>query len=180
MPSPRINIEAKDSAYFLTYTVIEWIDIFTSVDYFQTILNTLKFYQKSLELKIFGYVVMTNHLHLLAQCRDMIKFTKGFKSYTTKEIKILVRSDHRKYISTLIRNSYSRRKGQEFQIWKNGNWPELIESEDFFNQKLDYIHENPVIRGYVEKEEDWLFSSARNYFLNDHTIIEVDTEGNLA
>lgn len=177
MPTLRIDKDLKDRAYFLTFTVIEWVDIFTTVEYFDALINALKFYQKELYLRTFGYVVMTNHMHLMAQCKDMIEFTKGFKSYTTKEIKELLKKDNRKYLFNLLKNSKINRNRQKFKIWNSKNWPELVESEDFFNQKLDYIHENPVVKGYVEKEEDWLYSSARNFILDDHSIIKVDTEG---
>lgn len=167
----------KDCAYFLTFTVIDWIDIFTSIKCFNVPINALKFYQKELNLKLFGYVIMTNHIHLIAQCKDMIRFTKGFKSYTTREIKTLLKTDNRKYLEDLIKNSKKNKSLQKYRIWDYKNWPEYVESENFFNQKLNYIHENPVLKGYVEKEEDWLYSSARNYFLNDHSIIKVDING---
>ena len=177
MPTLRIDKDLKDRAYFLTFTIIEWIDVFTSRKYFDSLINALKFYQKELNIRIFGYVIMSNHIHLLAQCKDMIRFIKGFKSYTTKEIKKLLQNDNRKYLFKLLKDSKINRNRQKFQIWESKNWPELVESEGFFNQKINYIHENPVIKGYVDKEEDWLYSSARNYILDDHSVIKVDIEG---
>lgn len=179
MPTLRIDKDLKDRAYFLTFTIVEWIDIFTSYEYFDILIDALRFYQKEVSLRLFGYIIMTNHMHLIAQCKDMIRFTKGFKSYTTKEIKIILKNDNRKYLYNLIKNTEINRKYNKFQIWNSKNWPELVESEDFFDQKLNYIHENPVVKGYVAKEEDWLYSSARNYLLNDHSVIEVDTDGAL-
>lgn len=118
---------------------------------------------------------MTNHIHLIAQCPDMIKFVSSYKSFTAKEIIKLLKQDSREYILPLLKEANSE-NDQEYQVWRKGNWPELVEDEDFFNQKLDYIHENPVMKGYVEKEEDWVYSSARNYICDDHSIIRVDIE----
>jgi hypothetical protein len=50
-----------------------------------------------------------------------------------------------------------------YQVWKEGNHPQLIESEEVMRQKLDYIHQNPVKRGYVDLPEHWRYSSARDY-----------------
>ena len=52
------------------------------------------------------------------------------------------------------------------------NHPQLIESETVMRQKLDYIHQNPVKRGYVDLPEHWRYSSARNY-LGLEGLIEV-------
>ncbi|HEY5614884.1 MAG TPA: transposase, partial [Bacteroidota bacterium] len=61
-----------------------------------------------------------------------------------------------------------------YKVWQQGSHPEAITSQKFFVQKLNYIHENPVRKGYVEKPEHWVYSSARNYFLGDDTIIKID------
>ena len=107
----------------------------------------------------------------------MISFTKNYKSYTTREIKKLILQDNRKYLLNLIISSYSKKKGKYFQIWNQNNWPELVEDSNFFEQKLNYIHSNPVVKGYVEHEEDWIYSSARNYISNNQSLIKIDTEG---
>lgn len=177
MQTIRMDKVLRDRCYFMTLTVIDWLDIFTSYQYFDLLIKVLKFYQRELNLRIFGYVLMTNYLHILAQCQDMIVFVKDFKSFTTREIKKLLEEDNRKYILAVIRFSHSKKRGKDFQIWDSKKWPKLVESEDYFDQKLNYVHENPVVKGYVGKEEDWLYSSARNYYNDDHSIIEVDTEG---
>ncbi|MFC1780281.1 hypothetical protein ACFLY9_01130 [Patescibacteria group bacterium] len=102
----------------------------------------------------------------------MIKFVNSFKSYVAKEIIKLLRYDNRKSILSLLES----RDRNQYQVWRSGNWPELIETVDFYQQKLNYIHENPVLKGYVEREEDWIYSSARNYYCDDHSIIKVDIE----
>ena len=86
----------------------------------------------------------------------------------------MLEKDNRKYISALIKSSYSKKKNTAFQIWQRENYPEIIESEKFFLQKINYIHNNPVKKCYVAKPEDWLYSFARNYLLNDSSVIVVD------
>ena len=176
MSNFRINKELKDEIFFITITTIEWINIFDKIDYFEILLNCIEYHQNNSKLNLFGYVFMTNHIHLLAQSPSMIAFLQNFKSFTTKMIKTQLKHDNRKYILTLIYNSYSRRDQQYFRIWQGGNWPIIIESESMFYQKLDYIHENPVLKGYVDNIEDWKYSSAKNYISDDHSLIEICDE----
>ncbi len=74
-----------------------------------------------------------------------------------------------------MKNSFSKKKNYDNQVWQRENYPELIESEKFYLQKAEYIHNNPVKKYYVEKPEDWIYSSARNRIAFDNTIIEVDS-----
>jgi len=57
----------------------------------------------------------------------------------------------------------SHKNDREYQCWEEGSHPQLIQNEAMLRQKLDYIHFNPVKRGYVDKPEHWRYSSARDY-----------------
>ncbi len=74
------------------------------------------------------------------------------------------------YFREVARNA---EKGNSFKVWKDGSHAEAIISDDFILQKLNYIHENPVRKGYVDRPEYWTYSSARNYILNDQSIIQL-------
>lgn len=176
MPTPKIRQQFQNQIYFLTFRVLEWINIFTEPVYSSIIINCLKYSQKHKGLLIHGYVIMTNYIHLIISSKkcNLISIVKEFKSYSTSEIKNLLYSDNRRYILRLIKNSFYKRKNQAFQLWNSSNWPILIESDKFFIQKLEYIHNNPVKKQYVDEPEYWLYSSARNYLLNDDTILKVD------
>ena len=60
----------------------------------------------------------------------------------------------------LLANSFKRNKLSKNQVWQSGNYPEVIESEKFLDQKIEYIHNNAVLKEYVTKPEDWYWSSA--------------------
>jgi REP element-mobilizing transposase RayT len=171
MPTIRINKAEIKETYFITFTVIKWVNIFVNEEYFQLIIEVLKHYQKELNLKIYGYVIMTDHIHLVASSNNMIKFIQGFKSYTTRRITYFLNNDHRKYIVELLNPN----KRKLFPIWQSTNMPKVIETQKYFNQKLDYIHNNPIKKGYVDTPENWLYSSAKNYFLGDHNLIQIET-----
>jgi REP element-mobilizing transposase RayT len=63
---------------------------------------------------------------------------------------------------------------QKYKIWQEGYHPEAIYSEKWFQQKLNYIHYNPVKKGFVTEAENWKYSSAKNWFLDDHSIINIE------
>ena len=65
------------------------------------------------------------------------------------------------------------KKDSEYQVWQEGFHPQMITEEEVFRQKVEYIHHNPIKRGFVEQAEHWVYSSARNYFAGDGCI-EID------
>ena len=120
---------------------------------------------------------MANHIHLISKTKERNKLSQiisDFKKHTTRKIIKELEKDNRKYILNLIKNSFARKKGYENQIWQRENYPELIISEKFLHQKINYIHQNPVKKEYIRNPEDWIYSSARNRILNDSGIIELD------
>jgi REP element-mobilizing transposase RayT len=111
---------------------------------------------------------MSNHIHLLARSErdDLSGFIRDFKNYTTKKFLEVVDSDveSRKDWMKIVFAYHAKLKSkQENQIWTHENHAELIYSQKFIEQKLNYIHENPVRSGIVPKAEDYLYSGARNY-----------------
>ena len=177
MPPKRIKLENENIAHFLTFTIIEWIDIFTKPQYFNIVINSLKYCRKNKGLLLYEYVIMTNHMHLIAQASQgyrLSRIVSDFKRHTTMELLGELQKDNRKYILNLIRNSFSKKKDYQNQIWHRENYPEMIENERFMGQKINYIYNNPVKKGYVIKSDDWIYSSARNRLSNDDGIMELD------
>lgn len=177
MPRPKINKQNKNQIHFLTLTTIEWLDIFTKAGYFKILADSLKFCCKNKGLIIYEYVFMTNHIHLILQAKEgfsLDEIIRDFKRHTTKEIAKTLREDRRKYILRIINTSLSKNSEDSHQIWQSGNYPEIIETENFFDQKIDYIHNNPVSKEYVEKPEDWFYSSAGKRLINKESLLELE------
>ena len=179
MPVSKIHLENENQIHFLTFTTIEWIDIFTKLEYFELLSKSVNYCQANLGLKVYGYVFMTNHLHFLWQAKEGKKLSdivRSYKRFTTEKIKPLVKRDSRKYINGLIRTSFYKRTRNKFQVWQDYNYPELTETEKFFQQKLNYIHNNPVEKGYVANPEDWFYSSAGFYLSGEVGSIKIDED----
>jgi len=87
-----------------------------------------------------------------------------FKSYSAKRIIDHLEKHQAAGILELLALFKRPHKTEStYQVWEEGNHPQLIESEEMMRQKLDYIHQNPVKRGYVDLPEHWRYSSARDY-----------------
>ena len=120
---------------------------------------------------------MPNHIHLIVQARDGYKLSQiisDFKKHTTREILRELKKDNRRYLLGIIKSSYFKKKGYENQVWRRENYPEAIETEKFLQSKINYIHQNPVTAEYVDKPEDWNYSSARYRILQQKGVIELD------
>jgi putative transposase len=166
MPSPRI-VQQNKVPYFITMTTIEWLDIFTSDIYFGVLAKSLNYCIKKKGLVVYGYVFMTNHIHLILDVTDsnypLESIIRDFKRHTTKFIYKYLKKDHRKYLHWVVLNTFSKKITNQKQIWKSGNWPIEINNDNIFYQKLEYIHNNPVKKGTVRSSNDWVYSSANIY-----------------
>jgi len=167
MPSVKISKELNLGIYFLTFTIKNWYYIFDRHDRFQILRHCLsdsiQYCQKNTDLKLFAYVFMLNHIHLIASSSDMIVFVRDFKKFTSKEIlKNIIATEP----SILKLFQISENK---YEFWQKTNMPKRIESEKYFLQKVNYIQENPIRKQYVANPEHWYWSPA-----NSKSIIETE------
>ncbi len=180
--SEKYKISDQRKAYFLTMTVVGWIDVFTRKSHKLTIIESLQYCQNEKGLTIFGYCLMPSHLHLLARADGhytLSDILRDFKKYTSKAIIRQIMTDPESRRDWML--DYFRKTGENqgvinFKFWQDGNHPEEITSNKFFNEKMEYIHSNPVKELIVERPEDYFFSSARNYAgLNNYLEVVMET-----
>lgn len=153
--------------YFVTLTIVDWVSIFIRRKYFEFIIDNLQYCQKNKGLEIFEYVIMPNHIHMICLGRDnpLSDILRDFKSFTSKELYNLIKNNskesRRKWmISIFDKQGKKNNLNQDFQLWKNYNWPTPLTSNSIIDQKAKYIIYNPVKAGFVSKPEDYLHSSA--------------------
>ncbi len=150
--------------HFLTCTIVNWLPIFTNPNRVAIVLDSLDFLQSQQRLHLHGYVIMENHLHLIASGENLSKEIGCFKSYTARSIIDRLMENHNyALLKQLKEHKQPYRTDQEHQLWQEGSHPQAILNAAMFNQKLDYIHNNPVRRGYVDDPTHWRYSSCRNY-----------------
>jgi REP element-mobilizing transposase RayT len=100
---------------------------------------------------------------------------RDLKAHTSKKISALLKDENKQgSLWAVYKSADFDGRGNIHKVWQDGFHPIAVESEGFFIEKLQYIHENPVRKGYVEKAEHWKYSSARNYINEDHSIIKIE------
>ena len=168
----------KDTPYyFCTDTIVGWQCVFISMPFFEAIIESLKYCQREKGLLVHGYVIMPNHIHTIVSTLNgnLSDILRDYKRYTSVSISDLLKEKNNSRLLNYFSTAAERiGRGNNYKIWQSGSHPEAIISNEFFIQKLNYIHTNPVRKGFVEREEHWMFSSARNYILDDHSILNVD------
>jgi REP element-mobilizing transposase RayT len=168
MPTGYQIIE-QDRLHFVTLQVVEWIDVFTRQKYCDIIIDNLKHCQNKKGLEIYAWVIMSNHVHLLVKCEkeELSSVLRDFKSYTSKKIieEIGSRNESRKkWMLKLFKNAaFKHQRNSRYQFWTHENHAEFIYSNKFIEQKIEYIHNNPVRAGIVSKPEEYRYSSAIDY-----------------
>jgi REP element-mobilizing transposase RayT len=164
MGRSRYKIYESTHPYFITCTVLHWIPIFTRTQSTDILFDSLKFLQKSDNLKITAYVILENHLHMIVSSDDISKTMAKFKSYTAKElINLLQKSNAKTILEQLAFYKKAHKTETTYQVWQEGIQPKLIVDEKMMIDRINYIHNNPIKRGYVEEAKHWRYSSARDY-----------------
>ena len=165
MSRTRYKILPDDDApYFITCTTINWLPLFSDPCIAEIIFNSLKYLQSQQRLVIYAYVLMENHLHLVASASDLAQELAKFKSYTARQnIDYYLANQNNFVLEQLAALKQPHRLDRPYQFWQEGVFPKKIQDEYMMRQKIEYIHHNPVRRGYVDRQEDWRYSSARNY-----------------
>jgi putative transposase len=132
-------------------------------------------------MELYGYCIMPSHVHLIfrSSLGDPSGLMRDFKGYTARKLLKAIEENQQEsrkewllwmFERAGVKNSNVRQK----QFWQQHNQPIQIWSLKVFEQKLDYIHQNPVEAGFVTDPIDWKYSSARNYGNNDQTVLEID------
>jgi len=164
MPRSRYRIYEDHHPYFLTCTVVNWIPIFSSPPIVDIVYDSWRFLQENGRLELYAYVILENHVHLIASSANLAKEIGDFKSFTARKIiDYLKDKGARRVLEQLARGKAGYKKDREYQLWQEGSHPQQIQGTEMMHQKATYIHNNPVKRGYVDDVVHWRYSSARNY-----------------
>ena len=171
----------QNSIHFITCTVVGWVDVFTRQIYRDVIIDSLKHCKQNKGLKIYAYVVMSNHLHLIVSTNEdhnLSDTLRDFKTFTSKQIiKTILENNSESRQEWMVRlfkyHAKFNSNNSKFQFWKKDNRPIELESPKWISTKINYIHNNPVNAGLVEKPEHYLYSSASNY-VNSKGLIDVE------
>lgn len=173
------QIKDKTGSYFLTFQVIDWVDIFTRKVYRDIVIDSFDYCRRHKGLKIWAYVIMSNHVHciLSASNDNLSDIIRDFKRHTASQILKEIKESNESRKDWMLKRfefaAKSHKRNSELQFWTHENHAVELIAHSFTCQKIAYIHDNPVKSGLVEKAEDWMYSSQRNYCGLDN-LLEID------
>ena len=181
--SRNYKFKNNEGVYFVSFATVYWIDVFTREKYFAILIESIDYCRKDKGMELYAYCFMTNHVHLIfrSENSDPSGLIRDFKKYTAKKVMSSIENNHqesrREWLLWMFAKA-GEKKGNitKYQFWQHHNKPIELWSTNVIKQKLDYIHNNPVVSGFVVNPEDWKYSSARN-FQEDATVLDIDNIG---
>jgi putative transposase len=168
--SRNYKFHNQERPYFVTFSVVRWIDVFTRREYKDILVDSLKYCIANKGLELYAWVIMTNHVHMIIGTTDkpMQNILRDIKRHTSKAITKAIsentQESRREWMLWFFEREGKRNPNNElYQFWQQGNHPIELFSNDVVDQKLNYIHDNPVTAGWVDEPAHYLYSSARDY-----------------
>ena len=160
-----------EGVYFVSFAVVEWLDVFTRTEYKNILIESLEFCQKNKGLEIFAWCIMTNHVHLIFRSIEGQKpelLLGDFKRFTSNAIIQAIRQNYKESRKEWLLEQFEKAGSKssnvnKFQFWRHDNKPIELWSNKVIDEKINYIHNNPVEEGLVFHPEDYMYSSARDY-----------------
>jgi putative transposase len=178
--SRKYKFHDQSQIYFVSFATVNFIDVFTRDIYRFIIIDSLKYCIENKDLELYAWVIMTNHVHLIIGTRGepMENILRDLKKHTSKKIVASIaenQEESRKewMIWMFERAGKKNPNNTNIQFWQQHNQPIQLDTVIKIRQRLDYLHENPVTAGFVDKPEHWRFGSAIDYYTNNKGLIEI-------
>ncbi|MDN5216021.1 transposase [Fulvivirgaceae bacterium BMA12] len=167
--SEKYKFHDPEGIYFVTTTVVHWIDLFSRPEYKHVLINSLKYCQEKKGLIIHAYCIMPSHIHMIISTNKdpLSSIMRDFKKHTSRKIIKEIGRINESRKEWLLRG-FSKagdrlKRISKYKVWQDGNHPIELESNRFLEEKIDYIHNNPVEAEIVDEPAFYWYSSARDY-----------------
>ena len=168
-------------AHFVTFSLVGWIDVFSRECYKEIFVNSLKYCQEHKGLTLHAWVIMTNHVHLIisSQTNKIEDIVRDLKKYTSKKIIAAIQENPTESRKEWMMNLFSfagksNSNNKDYQFWKQDYHPIELNSSEKLKERLDYLHENPVRSGLVWEPWHYKYSSAIDYYTNEHGLLKIE------
>lgn len=169
--SRNYKFHNPDAAYFVSFAVVDWLDVFTRNEYKDIIIDSLHYCQKEKGMEIYAWCIMTNHIHLIFRSvtdERPEKILGDFKRFTSKAIVKAIKENPKESRKEVLLKQFEIAASKSsnvknYQFWRHDNRPIQLWSNKVIFQKINYIHKNPVEAGMVFRPEDYMYSSAIDY-----------------
>lgn len=168
--SRKYKIRDQERLYFVSFAVINWIDVFIRNEYKDILIDSLKFCQKNKGLEIYAWCIMTSHVHLIigTNGQKIEDILRDFKSFTSTQLRKALQENptesRKEWILWMMKRAGTKNSNNDdFQFWQQHNHPIELSDNQIMQQTLDYLHNNPVAAGFVFKPEEYVYSSCSTY-----------------
>ncbi|MDF3077406.1 MAG: transposase [Sphingobacteriaceae bacterium] len=167
----RYRFSDNNSPHFITFAVVNWIDVFSRECYKEILLQSLRFCIDQKGLELHAWVIMSNHVHLIASAKDGFKLPdiiRDLKKFTSRmiidAIESNVQESRKEWMIWMFKRAGSRNvNNKTYQFWQQDNHPIELSTNEMLEQRLDYLHQNPVKAGVVWEACHYKYSSAVDY-----------------
>lgn len=177
----KYKIRDQLEIYFITFTTVQWVDVFTKDNYKQIVLDSLKYCQQNKGLNVHAYCFMTNHVHLILSVNQgkLSDVIRDLKSHTSLEIKKCLYEEPNPIRKQWILNKFEyfgskNPRNLKFQLWQQHNHPIALSDFNMLEQRLDYLHMNPVTAGFISDPCAWTWSSCSAYEGGEEGLIKLE------
>ena len=151
-----------NTPYHITSVVNNLLPLFSHPQVVRLIMDSWIYQRQHNGMKLYGYVIMEEHLHFMASAEQPDQCLSGFMEQTARQIlNYLEDQQLERFLMRLACNEADMQR--RFGFWQKPPEIEEIVNVEMMRRTLDYIHINPVKRGYVDRAEHWRYSSAKNY-----------------
>lgn len=180
--SRKYKFRNPEALYFVKFATVNWIDVFTRHVYKDILVGRLNYCIAYKGLVVYAWVVMSNHVHLVVERRGdkLENVLRDMKKHTSKiiidAIKENPQESRKEWMLWMFERAGSKNSSNKtYQFWQQHNQPiELTRQAFDIDNTIDYIHSNPVKAGFVERPEDYLYSSAR-YFSGAKGLVNIES-----
>ncbi len=150
--------------YYTTFTILNWQPIFKDKNNIETVLDSFDFLTKNNRIIIYAFVIMIDHIHVIYQILEPYNDAKIKHSFTSFTSKIILTN-----LNEIVKPKFLVEKSnRKYQTWKSPSLSVELATQKFFNQKFNYLHDNPRRAGMVTDNSDYFYSSYNSY-LNDNS-----------
>ena len=169
--SSKYKITDQQSLHFITFATVQWVDALSRPLYKDITIESLKYCQSEKGLNLYAYVIMNNHIHLITSAKEgynLSDILRDFKKFTSKKtlsaIENNLQESRRDWMLWLFRSAGKKNSNNtNYQFWQQDNRPIELSVNEMMEQRLNYIHMNPVKERIVEEPEHYIYSSAKTY-----------------
>lgn len=165
----RYKVIDSTEPTFVTLTIIDWVDLFIRPIYFKILDDSLNYCIKNKGLNIHAYVYMSSHIHMIISSydNDLQDIIRDFKKHTSKELVKAIKEhpeSRREWLLNKFGYAANRiKRGTHYKVWKDGFHPVILDNHIKIEQRVNYIHYNPVASELVYHERHWKHSSYAAY-----------------